>query len=66
MSDTDYKTIPVDQELFDELADLKGDTFTWSGLISMLYQTADTDTLEEIRRYSSRGLGDDDGDWGAA
>ena len=62
MSETDYKTIPVDQELFDELADLKGDTFTWSGLISMLYQTADTDTLEEIRRYSSRGWGDDDGD----
>jgi hypothetical protein len=60
MSDIDYKTIPVDQELFDELNELKGDTFTWSGLISMLYQTADTATLEEIRRYSSRGWGGDD------
>jgi len=61
MSDTDYKTIPVDAELFAELEQLKGDTFTWSGLISMLYQTADTETLQEIRRYSSRGWGGDDG-----
>jgi hypothetical protein len=61
MSDTDYKTIPVDAELFAELEQLKGDTFTWSGLISMLYQTADTETLQEIRRYSSRGWVRDDG-----
>jgi len=61
MSDTDYKTIPVDAELFAVLEELKGDTFTWSGLISMLYQTADTETLQEIRRYSSRGWVRDDG-----
>ena len=59
MSDPDYKTIPVDSELWEELEQLKGDTFTWSGLISMLYQTADTATLEEIRRYSSREWGDE-------
>jgi len=60
MSDPDYKTIPVDAELWEELEQLKGDTFTWSGLISMLYQTADTETLQEIRRYSQREWGDDD------